>query len=185
VNATLFDRLTRTFAGSTSRRDIIRGLASALGLGLTAAASPGGADAKKKKRKKNKPKKNEFGCLDVGKKCNGKNSKCCSGICKGKRPKKGKKDKSKCIAHNVGSCQADQDACSQSDIPCGTAAICFRTTGKASFCAALEAAQCFPCTKDADCQEGCGPDAACIVCAECGLTGNTACAGVESCAFPP
>ena len=48
------------------------------------------------KKKNKKPKNNAFGCLNVGQACNGKNDKCCSGICDGKKPKKGKKDKSKC-----------------------------------------------------------------------------------------
>lgn len=173
MDATLFDRLTRRLAYSTSRQGLIHGLSTALGLSLTATHFPGSADAKNKQRKK--PKKNEFGCLDVGKACNGKNSKCCSGICKGKRPKKGKKGKSKCIAHNVGSCQADQDSCSGVEIPCGTGATCFRTTGKASFCAGEEAGECVVCEKDTDCEAVFGVGAACVVCPNCFETG-TACA---------
>jgi hypothetical protein len=65
VNAIHFDRLTRSLASFSSRRDLIRGLASALGLGLIAPQFPGSAVGKNKKR--NKPKKSEFGCLDIGK----------------------------------------------------------------------------------------------------------------------
>jgi hypothetical protein len=172
MDATNFDRLTRMLAGSASRRGLIHGLAIALGLGFTATDFVGSADAKKKKRKK--PKKNDFGCLNVGKACNGKDGKCCSGLCKGKRPKKGKKDKSKCVAHDVGSCQADQDSCAGVEIPCGEGATCFRTTGQASFCGGEEAGECVVCKKDTDCESDFGGGAACVVCPNCFETG-TAC----------
>jgi hypothetical protein len=141
---------------------------------LSAARFPGSVEAKKNKRKK--PKKNEFGCLDVGKKCAGKDSKCCSGLCQGKKPKRGKRDKSKCVGHNAGSCQAGFDVCLGVSAPCSTEGFCFQTTGKASFCAGGSGV-CTNCQKDTDCEAlGAGPGAACVVCAsECPQTGGTVC----------
>jgi hypothetical protein len=50
--------------GMPSRRDLLRGLASAgLALGIVGRADPG--EAKKRKHTK-KVKKNQFGCVDVG-----------------------------------------------------------------------------------------------------------------------
>jgi hypothetical protein len=170
-----FDRATRTVSLALSRR----GLTSALG--LTALGIPSLAAAKKKKKK---IKRNEFGCVEVGNRC--KNAgQCCSGICTGKKGKK------TCQAHDTGDCQADQDAClSEDDIRCTTSAgsegICLRTTGNARYCAAIESGGvCFPCNTDADCQEFCGPTAACIVCeARCEEAGGTICAGLDECTFP-
>jgi hypothetical protein len=69
----------------------------------------------------------------------------------------------------------------------GAFGVCDTTTGNAAYCAVD--AGCFPCAKDADCQQICGPAAACIVCAgkECFGTGGTACVapGDGECAFPP
>ncbi|MGH2617744.1 MAG: hypothetical protein ACRDJC_21155, partial [Thermomicrobiales bacterium] len=69
-------------------------------LGLMAAGFPRRVEAKKRK----KPRPNEFGCLNVGQTCGGRSERCCSSICQGKKPKKGKKDRSRCVAHNVGGC---------------------------------------------------------------------------------
>lgn len=169
----LIDRLARRLATALSRRH-------AAALFLSTAVSPllrytSGDAAKKRKRKK--PKKNEFGCLDVGKKCNGKDNKCCSGICKGKRPKKGKKDRSKCVAHNTSTCQVGEDTCLLDSIRCGTdpSSHCFRTTGKAGFCGALDSGVCVACAKDKDCETDFGPGAACVACPDCGLAVTTAC----------
>lgn len=171
----MFDWLTRSLAESRSRRGALRGFAAALGLATTLV--PAIAETKKHRNKK-KPKKNAFGCLDIGKKCNGKNTKCCSGICKGKRPKKGKKDKSQCVAHNAGPCRDDEDSCLQGEIQCGTGdtdAICLRTTGKASFCGLDDGGGCVDCARDTDCEPQFGPGAACVVCDDCQATGGTAC----------
>jgi hypothetical protein len=172
VDTPRFDRLTRLLADISSRRTLNHVLAAVAGSALPKVQFQGSADANNKKRKK--PKKNEFGCLNIGKACNGKDNKCCSGICKGKGPKKGKKDKSKCIAHDVGSCVADQDSCLGAEIPCGAGATCFRTTGRASFCAGEEAGECVVCNKDTDCESDFGVGAACVVCPNCFETG-TAC----------
>jgi hypothetical protein len=162
VDATRFDNLARALDRQTPRRTALGvfggGLAGLLTrLGLDEAA------AKKRKRKK-KLKKNEFGCVNVGGKCRGKDAHCCSGICQGKKPKKGKKDTSKCLAHNVLDCEAGADTCLENKvIPCGTSGRCYQTTGQASFCGGV-GANCFGCTKDVECEASKGPGAACVVC---------------------
>ena len=101
---------------------------------------------------------------------------CCSGICEGKKPKKGKKDKSRCAAHHTGGCLPGQDSCNSGSesFPCGTNAACFQTTGKAGFCSAT-AGNCFDCTKDTDC-EFFGAGSACVICfGECPQTGGRGC----------
>jgi hypothetical protein len=136
-----------------------------------------GALAKRKKRKKKKKQKlvfNAFGCVDVGKACRGNNANCCSGICQGTAPKKGKKDTSRCIAHNEGACQAGDDFCQGATVECGAGGFCARTTGNGSFCG--KSAPCTECSKDTDCDEAeFGPGVACIVCAGCGTESGTAC----------
>jgi hypothetical protein len=173
LQRTRFDRWTRTVSPVLSRR----GLATALGLAATAIPGP----AKAKKRKKRKIKRNALGCVNVGNRC--KNAgQCCSGICKGKKGKK------TCKAHDTGGCQAGEDVCAGNVVECttstGDAGACRRTTGNAGYCAA--GGDCFPCTKDADCQAVCGLQAACIpICVGCGPS-NTACAAPsgERCDFP-
>jgi hypothetical protein len=167
-----FDALTRMLSDVPSRRHLFRGLAWA-GLGLGAVRFPSIADGKKKRRKKRdkKPKPNFFGCLNVGQPCSGDNAKCCSGICEGAKPKRGKQDHSRCVAHNELDCDADDSTCSES-IPCGTGGVCYRTTGKAGFCGNFAVCNCGPCKKDADCEVKFGPGAACVVC-------TSDCAGVN------
>lgn len=173
MNATRFDRLTRGLSTTPTRRAILGGFATAIG--LAAPRVPGRVEAKTKK----KPLKvNEFGCVNVGGKCRGKDGKCCSGICKGKKPKKGEKDKSRCVDHHTGGCQADQDQCSTGFSECGTGGLCYRTTGKASFCGAYQVewfSPCTPCEKDADCTADFGPGAACIDCLSDCPSPGTAC----------
>jgi hypothetical protein len=60
----------------------------------------------------------------------------------------------------------------------GTAGVCATTTGRAGYC--LFAGDCFPCKKDADCQQLCGPQAACIICDDCISTGGTSCVNPEA-----
>jgi hypothetical protein len=176
VETDRFDRLARAISTVLSRRR----LTGVLGLG--ALALPGVVDAKKHKHKKKKIKRNGFGCVDVGGFCqNG--GQCCSGICQGKKGKK------TCQAHDEGGCQADEDFCVGVAGDCttgtGDSGLCSRTTGDASFCGA--AGICTDCAKDADCLPFCGPQAACIVCAECHAQGFlTACFGpsIASCAMP-
>lgn len=150
------------------RRAVLAGLAGILPAWALPEVQTAQAKKNKKKRrnKQNKPKNNSFGCLNVGQHCNGKDSKCCSGICQGKRPKKGKKDKSACVAHNVGPCQDAFDVCAGVAVPCsaGNLGGCFKTTGNAPFCGVGDT-PCVLCRRDDDCvQLGFGPGSACVVC---------------------
>jgi hypothetical protein len=179
MDAPRFDHLARSLMNIPSRRGLLRSLAgTAIGLAATRLS---GMEAKKK-RKNKKPKKlklNAFGCVDVGGKCRGNDANCCSGICEGAKPKKGKKDSSTCLAHNAGSCQAGQDVCLGNFAPCGTLGSCLRTTGKASFCGNISLCQ--ACTRDTDCEAEFGPGAACGVCTDaCLSTGGTICSRAES-----
>jgi hypothetical protein len=160
MDADRFDRLTLVLAGAVSRRAFSQVFAFACGL-----SALGRPDLSRAKNKKKKSRSNDFGCLDVGKKCAGKSSSCCSNVCQGKRPKQGKKDKSRCVAHNVGGCQPGEDSCTEVDELCGTGGLCFRTTGKASFCGGVVA--CMVCRKDTDCHAIHGAGAACVVCESC------------------
>lgn len=188
-----FDAITRAFGGERSRRAAIQRLGhgslavllAQMGIGnltrssATAAARELEAERRKRqKRKGRKPKlqRNGFGCVPVGKACRGNSANCCSGICEGTKPKKGKKDTSRCVAHNVGACQAEQDFCAGVEATCGDEGTCFRTTGNASFCG--DGGQCVTCQTDADCEAaGFLAGAACVVCnAECqDISGGTAC----------
>jgi hypothetical protein len=159
-----------------SRRDVLRGLAVAeLGLGLTGLPASLAA-RKKRKRKDKKPKlqRNLYGCVDVGGKCHGNDGNCCSGICQGKKPRKGQKDKSRCAAHGVDGCQPDEDQCAFVQAPCGDGGICFRTTGNANFCGDFTGL-CVACRTDPDCEAETGPGSACVVCPFCAESGGTAC----------
>jgi hypothetical protein len=189
-----FDAWTTTVAaGLSSRRTALIGLASAAS-GLMTARLVTVADAKKRKKKrKKKLVRNEFGCVDVGGKCRGNDGNCCSGVCQGKKPKKGKKDKSLCVAHNTGVCSLELDICVTGDgqeSACGTAAVCAATTGKAAFCASQEDVDCRICSTDQDCEaQGFPIGSACIIltggecvgedndCNGVGGSSGTACAG--------
>jgi hypothetical protein len=103
------------------------------------------ASAPAKKNKQEKLKFNEFGCVDVGGKCRGNDANCCSNICEGKKPKKGKKDKSRCVGHDEQGCRAGQkeDGCGGFNggfnVSCTTSSgdpgLCNTTTGNAGYCA--------------------------------------------------
>lgn len=153
MDANRFDAFTRALTASPSRRRVVRALATAA---LTKAAllGPGASVARKRKRK---IKTNQFGCIDVGEKCYGKDARCCSGICAGS----GKR--SKCAAHNEGPCTRDDNSCPES-VNCGLGGNCYRTTGKAGFCGDPGLCDCGPCRKDKDCEAEFGPGAACILC---------------------
>ena len=160
MEGTRFDLLARTMAGRTRRR-FLTGLAGTLGLAVVVES-----DAEAGKRNKHsKLKRNAYGCVDVGKPCRGNSANCCSGVCNGKKPKKGKKDRSRCVAHNTGACQEGFDACKGVDVTCGTGGLCLETTGKASFCGDPDTDVCAACSRDADCEAMLGPGAACIFCA--------------------
>jgi hypothetical protein len=186
MDASRFDHFTRSFSTGSSRRRLLWAMTGTV-LGLGAASRLPDLGAAKKK----KVKKNEFGCVNVGNKCRGKDGKCCSGICKGNKPKKDEKDKSKCQAHDQGiGCVTGQQSpfCQglmkadfgiEGGANCTTSAGgsggCETTTGNAPYCVAD--GLCFACHKDADCQSPsvCGPGAACIRCVGCTKEGGTAC----------
>ncbi len=131
-------------------------------------------------RKKHKPKKNAYGCLNVGKPCRGKDRDCCSGRCDGKKPGSGEKDRSRCVAHHVGTCTPALDDCVSSvgtacnpDLPF---AVCYRTTGKASFCGNAVVGGCIECRDDRHCESiGFPKGSACVVCPSCEGGEGTAC----------
>ncbi|MGH2616437.1 MAG: hypothetical protein ACRDJC_14435 [Thermomicrobiales bacterium] len=168
MDANRFDDLTRSLSEHPSRRRVVRGFA----LAALAQATLLGPDVPlvvARKKRRNKVKKNQFGCVDVGNKCYGKDAKCCSGICSGN----GKR--SKCAAHNEGGCSADDNSCLE-PVPCGVGGECHRTTGKAGFCGEPNSCDCHPCKKDMDCESEHGAGAACIVC----ITNNEGtCVGVN------
>jgi hypothetical protein len=177
MDAARFDTLVRSWGLPDTRRAVL----GILGGGLAGSLARLGRDAaagKKRKHKKQKLKRNSFGCVIVGNACRGKSANCCSGICQGKKPKRGKADKSKCIAHNEGGCQADADGCLEISPACGQGGACYRTTGEASFCGTDGAGACIDCATDADCEAlGFASGAACVVCTSCNVSA-TAC-------FPP
>lgn len=167
MDASRFDTFVRTLTDQSSRRHLLRGCAGAA-LGLTGAGLAEVVSAKKKR----KPKLNAFGCLDIGQPCGGNGDRCCSGICEGKRPKQGKKDTSRCAAHNVGGCTPAKSYCAvglpaSKCGPAGADARCLATTGNAGFCAQFEtfsADNCVACTQDADCERlGFGTGSACVI----------------------
>jgi hypothetical protein len=174
VEGTRFDLLARML-GRRSRRNVLSGLAATLG--LTVVGVPGGkAGNGGKHTKKSKLNRNAYGCVDVGKPCRGNSANCCSGLCNGKKPKKGKADRSRCVAHNTANCQPGLDACKGVDATCGTGGICLATTGKASFCGDPDTDVCVACTRDTDCEALLGPGAACVSCAAvCPITQGRIC----------
>ena len=160
-----FDRLIRAF--TASRRSLIGGMV------LTAMVELGasGDAAKRRRRNTKRPRRNRFGCVDVGGKCFGKSDACCSGICDGT------KSKSRCIAHHEEGCLSDRSSCSEATL-CGEQGRCYQTTGNAGFCANGGLCDCAACQRDSDCEGRFGPGAACIVCGDCvGVKGSngTAC----------
>ena len=182
MDADFLDSLARSLGAANSRR---RALAAALGGLVTLGVLPAGA----KKGKTKKPKKNAFGCLNVGQPCRGKSGTCCSGICQGKKPKKGEKDKSKCVAHNEGGCTAERSVCVTGSPTsfCGPEAVCLATTGNAGFCANVagnsfsQEVNCRVCGKDTDCEAaGFGQGAACVLLNQgfCATLEST-CAGIN------
>jgi hypothetical protein len=149
-------------------------------------------DVTSARKRKKKLVLNEFGCVDVGGKCRGNNGNCCSGICQGKKPKKGKKDTSVCVAHNLGDCSLQRDICLTGDAgesACNANSVCAATTGKAAFCASQEEVACRICSTDQDCEaQGFPFGSACIIltggecnaggdCNGIGGSNGTACAG--------
>lgn len=186
MDETRFDGLTRSLA--RSRRSLLGAAIALAGGPLTLLSAEAKKKRKKKKRKPKKPQPNAFGCLNVSQPCNGDSTKCCSGICEGTKPRKGKPDKSRCMAHDTSICTAETEICSTgmnklcdaNNGQCG----CVLTTGDAGFCGDFSENSgsdlCRKCSQDTDCQEEFGPGAACVVfggvCESyCPQTGGTAC----------
>lgn len=166
MDRSAFDRLARWIGADTSRRCVLRSAFAAALSGVTGTAPLGAETIAAKKGAKLK--RNTYGCVDVGKPCRGRDAVCCSGICKGKRPKKGQRDRSKCVAHNVGGCTLDRALCINPTLAaCSKTAKCLVTTGKAPFCAENDfshEANCKPCGQDADCEAmGFGQGSACVL----------------------
>lgn len=172
-----FDRFARLLGRATGRRHLLFGLAASPLAVLLAARRPDTVGAKKRHAKRKKPPTpvfNEFGCLDVGQPCQGKSDLCCSGVCKGKKPKKGKPDKRVCAAHHTADCTPQRTICEVEapvlalcDLPSDTSA-CVHTTGNSVFCGSLlgftEAIHCRACAKDTDCLAfGFAPGSACAI----------------------
>lgn len=181
MDAPRFDRLTCFLAAASSRQALLRGL-GALAVGMTSTAHGGRA-----KKRKQKLKRNAFGCVNVGGTCRGTNAVCCSGICQGKRPTQGKRDRSRCVAHDESDCAVGSLPCSGPELTCKTSSdvggLCYTTTGNAAYCA--KGGICFTCARDADCRPFCGPAAACVKCAACeSPTVHTACVGISGCTPP-
>jgi hypothetical protein len=172
VDTICFDCLTRTCSTLLSRRGLL------VALGLVTAGTPDLAAAKKPRKKKLK--KNEFGCVNVGGKCRGKDRLCCSGICQGKKPKKGEKDTSRCVDHDTGGCLPGTYHCDDL-VPCTTSAGnfggCATTTGHAGYCKDGFPGFEQPCRRDADCQEALGESAACVYCPS---SGTATCRGIDT-----
>ena len=190
MNRTRFDHLTRAMRNAFSRRGLLRGFAVAYG--LTAIHAPDALEARRKK----KLERNQYGCVDVGDKCRGRDKNCCSGRCRGKKPSKGENDTSRCVAHDMGAlesgeggCRAQDDSFGPGDTFCTTTAgengKCWRTTGNAGYCG--HGVVCVACRKDADCIAACGEGAACTV-APAGCLGDpdseTLCYGTALCDGP-
>jgi hypothetical protein len=121
--------------------------------------------------------RNRYRCVPVGKPCRGKDGACCSGICRGKKPKKGEKDQSRCMAHDAGGCVGGQHPgiCGGEDAACMTsnheAGWCSTTTGNAGYCFRAISIDPMPCRRDADCQK----DRAGAACIRCPSSGGTRC----------
>ena len=174
-----FDALTKVLGNWSTRRSALTLFAP-----LVLSTRRDAAEAKKrnrrnKKKRKKAPPFNQFGCLDVGKRCR-KAKHCCSGICAGPEGKE------RCKAHDVSGCPVAEvgiclnGSCTTSN---GDAGFCMPTTGNAGYCGA-DSSPCVACDKDADCRARCGSGAACITCGLCVFAETlTYCAGVgaDSC----
>jgi hypothetical protein len=182
VDLTRFNAVTETITNLPSRRDMLRSLAGAgIGLGALLGSAFGApdADAKKTRRKKKRKKQprpvfNQFGCLGVGQPCKGDSTICCSGICAGSAPRKGRPDTRVCAAHDTGTCKQDGVLA-----PCNnrTNCGCFRTTAGSDVCAELfPPSACAACQRDADCLAlGFPPGTACALSAIPCESGRMAC----------
>ena len=169
MDARQLDTLAKAlFVGMSRRQALVPGLVGIV-LGLSG-LRPAAATAAKRRTRRRPLTRNAYGCVNVGKPCRGKDNACCSGICEGEKPKKGKKDKSRCVAHDTSGCPPGQSSC-EPGVPdscttsVGDAGLCETTTGKAGYCSGE--LNCRRCRRDWDCQGEFGVLAACVVCATC------------------
>jgi hypothetical protein len=187
MHGTGFDALTRALTARFLRRTFSQGLVRAVVVmaltGCESATAKNGKHTGHAKKRKKPLVFNDFGCLNVGAMCRGKDELCCSGICEGKKPKKGKRDRRRCAAHDTGGCLATTRQCAAGSCTTSTgrAGGCVTTTGNAPYCA--DTIKGYPCAKDTDCQPFCGPLAACILCPPIpnDPTGGRHCAGPGDC----
>jgi hypothetical protein len=167
-----FDALAKTLGGGSTRRGVLTLFVPS---GLAMRRDRVAAKKRNKKRRKAPP-LNQFGCLDVGRRCR-KTKHCCSGICAGPENKK------RCRSHDVGGCPvAEVGSCFNGACTTrtGDAGLCMPTTGNAGYCGA-DSTPCIACNKDADCRERCGSGAACVTCGLCVFAGTlTFCAGAAA-----
>lgn len=184
MDATRFDNLARALERRSPRRAAL----GMLGGGLAALLTRLRIERVEAKKGKKKPKLNEYGCVNVGGKCRGKDALCCSGICQGKKPKKGKADKRKCVAHNVGSCTPQRSLCVTGSAvsyctPGKFDAVCVATTGNAGYCASnvgLGPANCRICSTDQECEaQGFPAGSACVILTGPGCVGASDCNGIN------
>ena len=190
MNAFRVDALLRAMQdGPTTRRALSRGLA---GIALATGLAQSGADnleaRTRRKRRQKKPPVNRFSCRNVGVVCTNA-GQCCSGICEGRAGtgNNGKRRKKTCRAHDTGGCRVEQDSCSGEFFPCtatnGEDGFCHVTTGNAPYCGVSSTT--FDCTKDEDCIDLCGSEAACVVCDNPDLGSFQVCIGLkEECLSP-
>ncbi len=180
MDAHPFDAAIRARSTTATRRGVF-GLAAVLAALAPAIRAPA--------KPARKPRRNAFGCVDVGKPCRGKDRSCCSGICSGPKPKKGGKDRSRCAAHHEGGCTPSRSLCSTGSAasycrPGDPTAVCVATTGKAGFCASnaglVPEVNCRACRTDRQC-EGFGfpPGSACVILTGPGCVGPSDCNGVN------
>lgn len=160
-----------------------RSLTAVLGLSTAGLSNLVEAKRKRKRNKKKQIKRNEFGCVGVGKYCKN-HGQCCAGICGGKQGKR------KCRAHGTGTCDQEGPGLCTSPNPellkCNNSAdcACIRTTAGSSFCFSLLGGDdCADCQTDADCAAlGFPLGSACAPVSEGGCAGN--CPGGMSCEAP-
>ena len=108
MNADRFDALARSLLTGVTRRRVAGGMVAI----VAGSFLPLGSAANKHKKKTTLV-RNQFGCVNVGGTCKGKDANCCSGICQGKKPKKGKKDTRRCVGHHEDACSPDRNFCVQ------------------------------------------------------------------------
>ena len=178
MNATRFDRLARSLTGLSSRRRVLGGVTGAA-VALASLRLRDIADARNRRPRKKAPNLGMFGCQKIGGRCSGKNAYCCSGLCAGKTPKSGEKDKSHCVARNTSvECGPNHDHC-DATVGCmtsaGNAGECAFTTGRGGYCFDIDRPD-LPCRRDPECQQVLGTSAACVWCQSTGLAH---CVGIQ------